>query len=42
MQLLSLCNKNNVAIIADEVFYDYSLEPFNENSRLAGEQSTLV
>lgn len=41
-QLLSLCNKNNVAIIADEVFYDYSLEPFAKNSRLAGEQSTLV
>ncbi|MFU0558785.1 pyridoxal phosphate-dependent aminotransferase [Gardnerella vaginalis] len=42
VQLLSLCNKNNVAIIADEVFYDYSLEPFNGNSRLAGDCSTLI
>lgn len=41
-QLLNLCNKNNVAIIADEVFYDYSLEPFNGNSRLAGDCSTLI
>lgn len=40
--LLQLCNKNNVAIIADEVFYDYCLEPFDGNSRLAGEESTLV
>lgn len=40
--LLQLCNKNNVAIIADEVFYDYCLEPFDGNCRLAGEESTLV
>lgn len=40
--LLQLCNENNVALIADEVFYDYLLEPFEGNFRLAGEQSTLV
>lgn len=41
-ELLQLCHDNDVAIIADEVFYDYSLEPFEGNARLAGESSTLV
>lgn len=41
-ELLQLCRNNGVAIIADEVFYDYSLEPFETNARLAGESSTLV
>ena len=40
--LLQLCRDNGVAIIADEVFYEYSLEPFAGNARLAGEPSTLV
>ena len=40
--LLELCHKHGIAIIADEVFYDYSLEPFDFNARLAGETSTLV
>lgn len=40
--LLQLCRDNGVAIIADEVFYEYSLEPFAGNARLAGESSTLV
>ena len=40
--LLELCNRHGIAIIADEVFYDYSLEPFDNNARLAGESSTLV
>ena len=41
-ELLQLCHDNDVAIIADEVFYDYYLEPFETNARLAGESSTLV
>ena len=41
-ELLQLCHDNGVAIIADEVFYDYYLEPFETNARLAGESSTLV
>lgn len=41
-ELLKLCAKNQVAIISDEVFYGYSLEPFTGNKRLAGEESTLV
>lgn len=40
--LLQLCRDNGVAIIADEVFYEYSLEPFAGNARFAGESSTLV
>lgn len=41
-EILRLCREHEVAIIADEVFYDYSLEPFEDNARLAGESSTLV
>ena len=41
-ELLQLCHDNDVAIIADEVFYDYYLEPFETKARLAGESSTLV
>lgn len=40
--LLQLCRDNGVAIIADEVFYEYSLESFAGNARFAGESSTLV
>lgn len=36
-QLVGLCRERGVAIIADEVFYDYALEPFPGNARLAGE-----
>ena len=31
-----------MAIIADEVFYDYDLEPFEGNARLAGERGALT
>ena len=40
--IVSLCRKHDVAIIADEVFYDYDLEPFDGNARLAGETGALT
>lgn len=40
--LLRLCSEHDVAIIADEVFFDYDMEPFEGNRRLAGEQGALT
>ena len=40
--IVRLCHDPEVAIIADEVFYDYDLEPFDGNARLAGETGTLT
>lgn len=40
--IVRLCHDHGVAIIADEVFYDYDLEPFDGNARLAGETGTLT
>jgi len=40
--IVNLCREHDVAIIADEVFYDYDLEPFGGNARLAGETGTLT
>ncbi|KAA8815911.1 pyridoxal phosphate-dependent aminotransferase [Bifidobacterium callitrichos] len=40
--LVRLCAERGIAIIADEVFYDYSLEPFDGNARLAGETGVLT
>ena len=40
--IVSLCRKHDVAIIADEVFYEYDLEPFDGNARLAGETGVLT
>ncbi|WEV63371.1 pyridoxal phosphate-dependent aminotransferase [Bifidobacterium sp. ESL0732] len=40
--LVKLCGENDVAIIADEVFFDYSLEQFAGNRRLAGERRALT
>lgn len=40
--IVRLCHDHDVAIIADEVFYDYDLEPFDGNARLAGETGTLT
>lgn len=34
--IVSLCRDHDVAIIADEVFYDYDLEPFEGNARQIG------
>lgn len=41
-QIVKLCVKHGVALIADEVFFDYSLEPFVGNARLAGESGVLT
>ena len=40
--IVRLCHDHEVAIIADEVFYDYDLEPFDGNARLAGEKGALT
>lgn len=40
--IVRLCHDHEMAIIADEVFYDYDLEPFDGNARLAGETGTLT
>lgn len=40
--IVRLCHDHEVAIIADEVFYDYDLEPFDGNARLAGETGMLT
>jgi alanine-synthesizing transaminase len=41
-RLIALCREHDVAIIADEVFFDYALEPFEGNRRFAGEQGVLT
>ena len=41
-RIVALCREYEVAIIADEVFYDYALEPFEGNARLAGETGVLT
>ena len=40
--LVALCAAHGVALIADEVFYEYALEPFDGNARLAGERGVLT
>ncbi|RSX53183.1 aminotransferase [Bifidobacterium goeldii] len=40
--IVNLCREHDVAIIADEVFYDYTLEPFDNNARIAGETGVLT
>ncbi len=40
--IVNLCARHEVAIIADAVFYDYDLEPFSGNARLAGERGALT
>ncbi|MEK0210613.1 pyridoxal phosphate-dependent aminotransferase [Bifidobacterium mongoliense] len=40
--LLDLCTRHGIALIADEVFFDYALEPFPGNDRLAGEPAVLT
>ena len=40
--LVALCRERGVAIIADEVFFDYDLEPIAANRRLAGEEGVLT
>ena len=41
-RIVALCREHGIAIIADEVFYDYALEPFDGNARLAGERGVLT
>jgi aspartate/methionine/tyrosine aminotransferase len=38
----ALCREHGVALIADEVFFEYALEPFAGNARLAGENNVLT
>ena len=40
--IVTMCRAHDVALIADEVFYDYALEPFAGNARLAGEPGVLT
>lgn len=40
--LVALCRERGIAIIADEVFFDYDLEPIAANRRLAGEEDVLT
>ena len=41
-RIVELCRRHGIALIADEVFYDYALEPFDGNARLAGEPGVLT
>lgn len=41
-RLVELAQRYDAAIIADEVFYDFTLEPFPGNARWAGEQGVLT
>lgn len=41
-RIVTLCRERGIALIADEVFFDYSLEPFPDNARLAGERGALT
>ena len=41
-RIVTMCRERGIALIADEVFFDYALEPFAGNARLAGEQGVLT
>ena len=41
-RIVALCRDHGIALIADEVFFDYALEPFDDRSRLAGEAGVLT
>lgn len=40
--IVRLARERGLAIIADEVFFDYALNPLEGNARLAGEEGALV
>lgn len=40
--LVALCRHHGMALIADEVFFGYDLEPFDGNRRFAGEDGVLT
>lgn len=41
-ELLNLCQKYNIALIADEVFFDYALQPFEGRQRFANNGKVLT
>ncbi|MCI1832707.1 MAG: pyridoxal phosphate-dependent aminotransferase [Bifidobacterium sp.] len=41
-RIVEMCRRHGVALIADEVFYDYALEPEPTNRRFAGESGVLT
>lgn len=41
-ELVALCAAHGIAVIADEVFFGYGLEPFAGNRRFAGERRVLT
>ncbi|RBP98386.1 aminotransferase [Bifidobacterium aemilianum] len=41
-ELVALCSRHEIALIADEVFFDYDLEPLPGRSRFAGESGVLT
>lgn len=41
-EIIDLCQEHGVALIADEVFYDYALDPPQDRRRLAGEDQVLT
>ena len=41
-RIVTMCRERGIVLIADEVFFDYALEPFAGNARLAGEQGVLT
>ena len=41
-RIVTRCRERGIALIADEVFFDYALEPFAGNARWAGEQGVLT
>lgn len=41
-RIVTMCRERGITLIADEVFFDYALEPFAGNARLAGEQGVLT
>lgn len=41
-RIIELARRHDTAIIADEVFYDFPLEPFDTNRRWAGEKDVLT
>ncbi|MDD6373709.1 MAG: pyridoxal phosphate-dependent aminotransferase [Bifidobacteriaceae bacterium] len=41
-RIVELARRYDAAIIADEVFYDFELEPFDSNARWAGERDVLT
>ena len=40
--IVDICAKYGIALIADEVFFDYALEPFAGNRRIEGESRVLT